>query len=451
MRVNPACLRLLLLCSLLLVAMRGVPPHLPAGSDAIPTLNDEMQTYQRWGWTWTAGQVPNLTSGYCPSCYGGGGPTGAFTVSNIDSHGDTEGDDLDTSLAMFLRTGQRGYLERAQAWARYFKDDYRQCIDNGAACTSFACGTYSRTYCYDQNSFTMDHAYGWGLLAWARYLGAGPGAAYTTVAADIAADIKAIYDSQPTFYLAGTLEVGYYTTRGLSRNLLLATRLAEATGLSQWGTLRDRIIQFFLQSPDWNATHGIYFAGQPQTDTDINAGTYATGIRIVSPFIQAIQAEAFAQAYRTTGNATLRTRLIAQARFVETYGLDATYQYVGHRFGVNINDLTPFHSYSSARYQAQPPTFWDPVYTTSLVNILVRGYKYTGERHFLDSAKLFFNRGTKGVYGSPTARAATDTAVGHFMDSRFDSSSNYFYYKENKGELQYTYLLFENGGEPTLE
>jgi hypothetical protein len=86
------------------------------------------------------------------------------------------------------------------------------------------------------------------------------------------------------------------------------------------------------------------------------------------------------------------------------------------------------------------------VYSTSLVNTLVRGYQYTGDRSFYTMAKHYFNRGTKGVYGSSTQRAAGDTVAHHFVDTRFASSSGYFYFDYNRGELQYTYLLFGNGG-----
>ena len=36
------------------------------------------------------------------------------------------------------------------------------------------------------------------------------------------------------------------------------------------------------------------------------------------------------------------------------------------------------------------------------------------------------------------------------VDTRFDTSTENFYLYNNKGELQYTYLIFENGGAPTV-
>ena len=63
--------------------------------------------------------------------------------------------------------------------------------------------------------------------------------------------------------------------------------------------------------------------------------------------------------------------------------------------------------------------------------------------HFHEAAREFFLRGNGGVYGSPTERAAGDTEVHHFVDSTYGSATSYFYFDYNKGELQYTYLLFE--------
>ncbi len=93
---------------------------------------------------------------------------------------------------------------------------------------------------------------------------------------------------------------------------------------------------------------------------------------------------------------------------------------------------------------------WNPLYTSSLVNLCVMAYKFTGTTAYLTKAQHIFLRGTKGLYPSSTSREAADNVVGHFMDTRFESStSNYFLY-DNKGDLQYTYLLFENGGVPTV-
>jgi chitodextrinase len=387
------------------------PPPGTIGGYPMPSLQAERDTYTRWGWTWTASQEPNFP----------GDPT--YQVVDPDIHGDTEGDDLWSYLMMYLRTGQKGYLDRAQGWLRYFKNDYRQCV-----------GTYGYSFCYDQDSFSMDHLYGWGLVAWYEYTG---DTAALTEAENIAAEVEAYWAYRLSLYPPGQYAISYYGMRQGGRHLLLATRLAEVTQKQRWITLRDTLIDVFLQSPDWDA-RGMYFVGSGTTDSILGSGAYASGARIQSAFHIGIVAEALFHAYRTTGNVAIKNRLIAMARYVDQYGLHAVYQYTGSLFG--IVNAKAWHNY----FDSGPVTFADSDYTTSLVNTLMLGYKYTGDLALYNRAKAFFNRGTKGVYGSPTARCATDTQVCHFVDTQFF----YGYLDNNKGELQYTYLVFEAPGGP---
>ena len=381
----------------------------------VPSLEDERRTYRAWRWSWSASAEPEVTG------------TVSYTVSNPNLHGDTEGDDLWSYLMMYRRTNQQGYLKRAQAWARYFKEDYRQCK-----------GKSDYTYCADRSNFGLDHLYGWGLVAYYEQFG---DAAALAVAEAIAGDVEAIWAGRSNGY-----GMAFYSLRAGARHLLLVTRVAEVTKKQRWITLRDKLIDLWLNSPDWDV-RGMYFPGAEQTDIfyKLGQGAYGAGARVQSPFQIGILTEAFVQAYRTTGRTQLKDRLVAMARFVDRHGLDPHYQYSGSVFGI-VNDNT-WHNYSSSG----PASFWDPVYTTSLVNLLVFGHKFTGDQQLLIRAKQFFNRGTKGLYGDPEKRAAADDVVHHFVDSRFDSSSEDFYLAFNKGELQYTYAIFENGGAPTIE
>jgi hypothetical protein len=322
-------------------------------------------------------------------------------------------------------------LDRAYSWARYLKNDYRACIG----------GQYS-SYCYDRDAFGLDHLYGWGLVAWYEHNGDANALAE---AENIAAVVEGLYAPTSPF---GCLPAGacmWYGPRAAARHLMLVTRLAQVTGKSRWITLRDKILNLMLNAQEWDAARGTYFLGSYTTDQVVGAGAFAAGARIQSPFQLALLVEAFDMAYRATGRQVLRDRIVSIARFVDKYGLDPTYQYTASFFGI-VNG-TVWHRYSAT----QPVTFWDPVYTTSLVNTLVRGYKFSGDANLYARAKYFFNRGTKSVYGSPTQRTAADNVVDHFVDTRFQTSTGSFYLEYNKGELQYTYLIFENGGHPTVE
>ena len=404
------------------VTVVSTPPPPSSGALDIPTVEDEKATYLKWGWTWTPSKEPSAVTE----------PVSNYIVraSDVDIHADTEGDDLWSHLMMFRRSNNAVYLNRARAWLRYFKEDYRT---NCSAPDSF---------CSEYDDRGLDHLWGWGLVAWYEHscqLG-GCDLAALAEAENLAAVVETLHGPNSTVRLENGL-------RKAGRHLLLVTRVAEATGNTRWVQLRDRILNRILAAPEWDAARGMYFSGQWSTDTIIGAGSYAAGIRIQSPFQVGVLAEALYQAYRVTGRAELRDRLVAMAEFAYQHGLDPTYQYTSSSFGLKGGQT--FHSNN----RLQSPTrdcsvFWDPPYTTSLVNTLVMGYKLTGERRYYDRAKIHFNRGTKGLYGKACDRTAADGVVHHFVDTVFSGSSGSFYLSYNKGELQYTYLLFENGGLP---
>jgi hypothetical protein len=146
--------------------------------------------------------------------------------------------------------------------------------------------------------------------------------------------------------------------------------------------------------------------------------------------------EAFAQAYRTAGTAKLKERMIAMARFVDKYGLDPKYLYTASTFGI-VGEKA-WHSYASK----DTVDYWDPVYTTSLVNTLAWGWHLTGDAALRRRAFYFWQRGNNGIYGEPVKRRGSDASIDHFADSRFASATGLFYLDNNKGELQYVWALF---------
>lgn len=382
-----------------------------SGSLPVSSLDEERAAYRAWGWTWATGVEPGAVTE----------PISNYSVNSPEVHGDTEGDDLWTYTMMYRRTNNPVYLERARAWLRYFRDDYRQ----------------SSEFAVDEG-YLLDHMYGWGLVSWYEYTG---DAAALAEAENLAAASEAHWNTRSNGGSAvpGQFRMAYYSVREGARHLLLATRVAEATGKQRWKDLRDRLIDLWLQSPDWDS-RGMYFFGDYETDNYLGGGSYSSGARIVSPFQIGILAEAFEQAYRTTGRAALRDRLVAMARFIDQYGLDPGCQYTGYRFG--IRNGKAWHNYSDGNTSSCTASHWDASYTTSLVNVLVRGYKYTGDVDLYQRAKYFFNRGTKGIYGNPRTRTAPDNGVHHFIDTRFGSGTGFFFLDYNKGELQYTYELF---------
>jgi len=71
------------------------------------TLEDEKKVYQKWGWKFTDRQVPK--SAPAPHAF----------VRWEDNHYESEADSAEALLLMAIRTGQRGFFDRGEAWARY--------------------------------------------------------------------------------------------------------------------------------------------------------------------------------------------------------------------------------------------------------------------------------------------------------------------------------------------
>ena len=81
------------------------------GTGHFGTLADEIACYRTWGWKFTDRQRPQAPQ------VGGD----AF-VAWEDNHYESEADSVEGLLLMYLRTGERGWFDLAEAWARYHVD-----------------------------------------------------------------------------------------------------------------------------------------------------------------------------------------------------------------------------------------------------------------------------------------------------------------------------------------
>lgn len=402
---------------------------------SMPTVDDERNTYKSWGWTWdesTANAAYDSANGY--------------SISSPDIHGDTESDDVWDYLEAYDRrtSGRDGYLQRAKAWRDYYVNSFEGSPEQN-----------------NDESFLADHFYGWGLMQYGARFNDSAAVAEAVKIAGTVHDIWAQRENGgwPT---PGSFDIAHYGMRGPARNLHLAVIVADATGDAKAVELRDHLIDLWLASPDWDAAQGMYWVSDEQmgyynlTPPD-GPLSYAAGDRAVSSFHVGQLAEAFFAAWLSPNVAqskkdALRARIVAMATWVRANGLDPTYRYSSDTFGIRGSGGAWWN------YSLGPVSFWDGVYTVSLVNVLVLGYKFTGDVSFLSGpasnglypAQYAFNRGIKNIYGSTTDRECADDVVGHFVDTRFDTSTGNEYLYNNKGELQYTYLIFENGGNPTV-
>ena len=81
------------------------------GTGRFGTLADEMACYKAWGWAWKDKQVPDASR-----------PVPGAFVGWEDNHYESEADSVQGLLLQYLRTGQRGWLDLAEGWARYHMD-----------------------------------------------------------------------------------------------------------------------------------------------------------------------------------------------------------------------------------------------------------------------------------------------------------------------------------------
>jgi hypothetical protein len=91
----------------------------------------------------------------------------------------------------------------------------------------------------------------------------------------------------------------------------------------------------------------------------------------------------------------------------------------------------------------------DCSYDMSLVNLMVIGYKLTGDATLLTRAQVHFSRGNRWNPGDGNNLWGNDiNGVHKYVDTACDNSREEFQF--NKGALQYCYMIFENGGNPTV-
>lgn len=399
----------------------------PAWTYVVPNQAAEQAAYDNvLHWTWTADL--KTFHGFASS-YGG---------AVADIHGSTEGDDLWTWYQQYLRTGSA----QAKSWAQGYRDFYV----NGAyeAALTGTPGTGR------DNDYLYDHLYGWGLVLWAHYEN-------DAAALAKAAQLGALAQVQSV--VPGSTAMAYYGPRRKARHTILATYLAQEIG-GPWITLRDNLLNAWVQSPDWRAgaAGGMYFVSKEEMQDSLvsqgfGGGEYDAGTRVTSAFQVGLVAEALWRGYLATGRDDIKTKLIAMARWVQYYAHDPTWvqPMAGDWFGQNGNLTRRYSISDSGNVNIKSG---DPSYDTSMVNTLVIGYKLTGDATLLTAAGSLFRTGTLYPSGAPSESnpniLGPANRVYHYVDTLASSGDDFLLFDYNKGELQYSYLLFENGGNPIV-
>jgi hypothetical protein len=394
------------------------------------SLDDEKKAYEKWGWSWTDSQLPKEP--HDPD----------YAVSWKGVHGDMEADDLWQNFLMYLRTGQRGYWDRARGWANYFKWKYPFRTDGfaynwkGSWQTSgierpeisipltptdeFHLSHTVKSGKVDARSRSACHLFGWGLIDYYYLTG-------DRDAIDAAIDILESSESIWKTRIPGQEGVTGYM-RKTARPLLLATRVYEVTQDSHWKDFMEHMAQLHLQSPDWD-DRGFYYNPRKL------GGTNETREKSFSSYHHAILSHAFDRYHRLTGNAEARRRIIKIAEFASQYGLDPVYQYAGYK--IYMDYPNPGEVTHSSFEDGADGKSWDP-YTAAWIDSFARAFRFTGDGAFLERAKYFWDRASRTKMDNFVVTwSAGDGEAGIFVNYKLRDH----YYASN-GLLSYVHLLF---------
>ncbi|MEM9386274.1 MAG: hypothetical protein AAGA68_14530 [Pseudomonadota bacterium] len=396
----------------------------------LPDWNDEDSAYRdpARGLTVDAGFFEHIEGGnYSDTALATFG--GLDYITNTEMHEITEGDDLWTAYHMWKRLdGVRPttvWRQRMENLKTFFVESY---VDE-------LTGPGRET----ENNY--DHLYGWGLCDWYKTEADGEPDGGAAALAAIDGIVAAMVSWNPGFSANSPgdqlLDRGNGSRRW-ARQLRFAVCASEVSPTASNLAWRDQVVDMVLQAPDFDATYGMYFNGSGPTGS--NGFDYAAGDRIANTFHMGIWMDSLWHAWRVLNGEndpraeTLRERLVSMATYYRDFGPDPDGR-VPLLTGLNINTGVRLDT-SASGYGTQN------VYTLSSINGLVFAYKFTGEGSYLEAAWARWGFIQEFRYGPAT--------VGHYTDSLLASATGFRFLAQNRGELQYTYALFENAGQPIV-
>ena len=415
------------------------------------TLADEIATYKKWGWKGWDDRKKYPLAKHEPDAY----------VAKEYVHDVSEADSAECLLLMYLRTGQRGYLDWGRAWAEYHKTHYAYRTDGfvfkGKARKSrgLKFGWYSpREYGWNDSRAESSHFYARGVFDYYCLTG----------------DVDALEGGRDLVEHAGKIlaryrpgsRIGHYGVRDFARMWLGPIRLAQLTGEKKDLELAGRFFQRVMKAADWDergfifwgagpgymATHslrpdrmpaklkeymkkngitfskrGILTKGGESWPVSADGGTWQ----------QAALQEALERYWRLSGDEDAKKRAIKMAEFARDYQWSKKSQ---QTFYYTVLDIPE-------KGKVFEPADWDPEtygesgkhsghYTCFAAGVFGRAYSLTGDRSWLDWAKRAWNRGSKRGY-QQTKQSAPDDEVYRFAwhiapkDDKALSTARMFY------------------------
>ncbi len=387
------------------------------------TYADEKNAYRRWGWTW-----PTLGNAWSEEHNRPRVQEIFPSWSVLDATNDPESDDLWENIVMFARVQIPFYLDRQRAWARYAKWEWAfrtDGFDYAGAWGYFTDGpgTVSRTPILRPPLTALDTAYiahniKYGKAGVSHMWNGGLLDDYYLTGNRDALEAAIDVAEQCERYLGWrNLWVGG-NSRFQARCLLVQTRTWEATNDHRWKEAADHVAGLFLGSANYDP-RGFFFNRIGDMGPSFTS-RFSSDAKQVTPFMMTAVVQALYRYYLVTDDAAVRAQLLQIAAFGRDHGLDPATGYGGDEIVVDSPRPGDVLHLTQSQWRDVAPIVPYTVASSSecFVNAMVIGYRLTGDRSYLDRAKLCWNQASKRDYTAPyDQRLATDSQVGRFENS----------------------------------
>ncbi len=392
------------------------------------SLADETATYKAMGWKDFDDPKKMPREGPAPGMY----------VGSFDAHATSECDHLQGLVFGYIRTGQRGFLDQAHAWARYWRtyllyrsDEWEYGKDGKYPTPKWGSGRVCSEGC---------HFYAAGLFNYALLTGSIDSLEGAFDAAEFAnvAWYGLYAGKKPGDNFSG------YGSRGFSRCYIVMSRAYDVARDEKWLKYILHYAQMAARSPNRDPRGFVW--GNSMS----GAGSAAGAIKGSPELQELLQKEGVTVEgnscvhpkygkYMPKGFGTWPASMIAQANYVSWEALSASpapeaqvaaedamdfaiaQAHLGARYAYNpvqkavyyymhldypLPDMVP--EWNGGKYKEYQPTGSDSWYTKWWPNAMAAGYRLTGEKVFRDKSMEILWWGLSRDYvGKPSVPEGT--------------------------------------------
>ncbi|HXH82934.1 MAG TPA: hypothetical protein VNN07_08405, partial [Candidatus Tectomicrobia bacterium] len=402
--------------------------HGHLSSDRHSTLDDEKAAYAAWGLRYDPDRVP--TYPHTPDYF--------VNAADVDIEQESESDDCWQNVMMYVRSGIRGYYDRARGWCRYMREEMAYRTDGFDYAWDNDREKESDRVTRRRRAIPLTPADEAWLVNFAKWGSAAPGRQGSSHVwgYGLADWYKLTGDPEALAALDDIVErVARFNWRSMpdgddpvvsgrkaARNWMVVISAVEM-GLTRWRPLMEKFATGYRDSPNWRPG-GAYL---------IPSGS--SGRRYVNPHHYANVMQSHDRYHALTGADWARQRMVESAEFF--------YRHALHPVWLHSDKSIRFHPSGDVEFpldEKSPDTARiNPYHTLAWVDTMVRGWRLTGEPRFLERARFMYHRATTHRYAQlvMTPPVRPDGEVGAFVNAR--PSRVYF---EDHGRLQFTHLLF---------